>query len=111
MDPDTVSYGEQAQAAPAKAKPMPVTVTKSQAKPTPNGNGVAPANKAPEGEPLSEEEKKTCMAILKDKDKGADMKKEFMAKFYPNAEKLCANMISDKKHLLFLDALQLNTPF
>ena len=111
MDPDTVSYGEQAQAAPAKAKPMTVTVPKSQPKPTSNGNGVAPANKAPEGEPLSEDQKKLCMAILKDEDKGAERKKEFMAKFYPNAEKLYANMISDKKHLLFLDALQLNTPF
>lgn len=60
---------------------------------------------------LTETEKDTCLSILKDPTKGTDIKKQFMEKFYPSAEKLFPNMISHKEHLEFLDALQLNTPF
>jgi hypothetical protein len=65
----------------------------------------------PEQRALSDEEKKQALSILKDKDKGAEWKKEFMDKFYPSAEKLTASMVSTLEHLQFLDALQIATPF
>jgi len=103
LDPDEISYGDAgtskaAASAPAPAPtpalaPMPVTVEK------------------PEQRALSEEEKKLALSIIKDKDKGAEWKKDFMAKFYPSAEKLTASMISTLEHLQHLEALQLSTPF
>ena len=57
----------------------------------------------PEETSLSDDEKALCLTIIKDPDKGADIKKQFMAKFYPSAEKLFPNMIANKDHLCFLD--------
>ena len=111
LDPDEISYGEAARpsskpstqkAATAVAKafsgevvdtPAPVTVEK------------------PEQRKLTDEEKKLALSIIKDKDKGAEWKKDFMAKFYPSAEKLTASMVSTLEHLQHLEALQLNVPF
>ena len=99
LDPDEISYGDAGTSkAPSPAPkpspaPMPVTVEK------------------PEQRALSDEEKKQALSILKDKDKGADWKKEFMDTFYPSAEKLTASMVSTLEHLQFLDALQIATPF
>ena len=100
LDPDEISYGDagtaKAASAPASTPspaPLPVTVEK------------------PEQRTLSEEEKKLALSIIKDKDKGAEWKKDFMAKFYPSAEKLTASMVSTLEHLQFLEALQLNVPF
>ena len=98
LDPDEISYGDagtsKAASAPTPSPaPMPVTVEK------------------PEQRKLSEEEKKLALSILKDKDKGAEWKKDFMAKFYPSAEKLTASMVSTLEHLQHLEALQLATPF
>ena len=52
----------------------------------------------PEQRALSEEEKKLALSIIKDKDKGV-RKADFMAKFYPSAEKLTASMVSTLEHL------------
>ena len=98
LDPDEISYGDAGtpKAAPAPTPspaPMPVTVEK------------------PEQRVLSKEEKDLALSILKDRDKGAEWKKDFMAKFYPSAEKLTASMVSTLEHLQFLEALQLATPF
>ena len=101
LDPDEISYGDAGTskaAAPAPAPtpapaPLPVTVEK------------------PEQRALTEEEKKLALSIIKDKDKGAEWKKDFMAKFYPSAEKLTASMVSTLEHLQHLEALQINVPF
>jgi hypothetical protein len=99
LDPDEISYGDAGTSkAPSPApkpspKPMPVTVEKSEQR------------------ALTDEEKTQALLILKDKDKGAEWKKDFMAKFYPSAEKLTASMVSTLEHLQFLDALQIATPF
>ena len=99
LDPDEISYGDAGTSkastpAPTPAPaPMPVTVEK------------------PEQRALSEEEKKLALSIIKDKNKGAEWKADFMAKFYPSAEKLTASMVSTLEHLQHLEALQLSTPF
>ena len=99
LDPDEISYGDAGTSkaptpAPTRAPaPMAVTVEK------------------PEQRALSEEEKKLALSILKDKDKGAEWKADFMKQFYPSAEKLTASMISTLEHLQHLEALQLATPF
>jgi hypothetical protein len=99
LDPDELSYGDagtsktSAPAPTPSPAPMPVTVEK------------------PEQRALTDEEKTQALLILKDKDKGAEWKKDFMAKFYPSAEKLTASMVSTLEHLQFLDALQIATPF
>ena len=99
LDPDEISYGDAGTSkasAPAPTPtpaPMPVTVEK------------------PEQRALTEEEKKLALSIIKDKDKGAEWKADFMAKYYPSAEKLTASMVSTLEHLQHLEALQLSTPF
>ena len=65
----------------------------------------------PEQRALTDEEKKLALSIIKDKDKGAEWKADFMKKFYPSAEKLTASMVSTLEHLQHLEALQLSTPF
>ena len=99
LDPDEISYGD---AGTSKASaptptpspaPMPVTVEK------------------PEQRALTDEEKKLALSIIKDKDKGAEWKADFMKRFYPSAEKLTTSMGSTLEHLQFLDALQIATPF
>ena len=54
---------------------------------------------------LNDEEKVLCLTIVKDPDKGPAIKQQFMAKFYPSAEKLFPNMITSKEHMAFLDEL------
>ena len=54
---------------------------------------------------LNEDEKALCLTIVKDPDKGPAIKQQFMAKFYPSAEKLFPNMITSKEHMAFLDEL------
>ena len=101
LDPDEISYGDAGTskaAAPTPAPtpapaPLPVTVEK------------------PEQRALTDEEKKLALSIIKDPDRGAEWKKDFMAKFYPSAEKLTASMVSTLEHLQHLEALQLNVPF
>ena len=87
LDPDEISYGD---AGTSKA-PTPELCRYQRA--------------------LTEEEKKLALGIIKDPDKGAEWKKDFMAKFYPSAEKLTASMVSTLEHLHHLEALQLATPF
>ena len=109
LDPDGESYNDQAAAsAPPAPVPAPVTVPQPQSRP------VAPIvddNATAEQTALDEEQIKVALSIIKDPIKGAEWKKEFMSKFYPNAEKLFPNMISNLRHLEFLDALQNNVPF
>jgi hypothetical protein len=99
LDPDEISYGDAGTSkTPSPAPkpsptPTPVTVEKSEQR------------------ALTDEEKTQALLILKDKNKGAEWKKDFMAKFYPSAEKLTASMVSTLEHLQFLDALQIATPF
>ena len=96
LDPDEISYGDAGTSKPAvpaptpAPAPLPVTVEK------------------PEQRALTDEEKKLALSIIKDKDKGAEWKADFMAKFYPSAEKLTASMVSTLEHLQHLEALQLN---
>ena len=56
---------------------------------------------------LNEEEKALCLKIIKDPDKGPAIKQQFMAKFYPSAEKLYPNMITSKEHKAFLDEAEI----
>ena len=99
LDPDEISYGDagtskaSAPAPTPSPAPLPVTVEK------------------PEQRALSDEEKKLALSIIKDKDKGAEWKADFMKQFYPSAEKLTASMVSTLEHLQHLEALQLSTPF
>lgn len=97
LDPDEISYGDAGTAKPPaptpSPAPLPVTVEK------------------PEQRALTDEEKKLALSIIKDKDKGAEWKADFMKQFYPSAEKLTASMISTLEHLQHLEALQLATPF
>ena len=78
----------------------PVSVPKSEQK-----------SDAASADDLTSDEKDLCLSIIKDPDRGKDIKKQFMAKFYPSAEKLYPNMISTKEHLEFLDAVHTNVPF
>lgn len=67
---------------------------------------------SPQPVELTSEEKDTALKIIADdKASGGDIKKQFMAKFYPKADKLFSNMIAFKEHLAFLDAAQIGTPF
>ena len=99
LDPDEISYGDagtskaSAPAPTPSPAPMPVTVEK------------------PEQRALTDEEKKLALSIIKDKDKGAEWKADFMKRFYPSAEKLTTSMVSTLEHLQHLEALQLSTPF
>jgi hypothetical protein len=70
-----------------------------------------PQQAAPDAQALSAEEHDLCLSIIKDPEKGADVKKQFMAKFFPSAEKLTAQMIKTKDHLSFLDAIHTGIPF
>lgn len=105
-DPDLNSYED---AKPAKAqtkapakKPVsvaaPIVVTE-------------PQQAAPDVQGLSTDEHALCLSIIKDTEKGADVKKQFMAKFYPSAQKLTGTMINTKEHLTFLDAVHTGIPF
>ena len=103
LDPDEISYGDAGTSkAPSPAPkpspaPTPVTVEK------------------PEQRALTDEEKKLALSIIKDKDKGAEWKKDFMKRFYPSVleanGKLTVSMVSTLEHLQHLEALQLSTPF
>jgi hypothetical protein len=79
---------------PPSPPPKPVTV------PEPQSVVISDAG-------LSEDEKALCLAIVKDPDTGAAVKQQFMAKFYPSAEKLFKNMITSKEHKAFLDEAQI----
>ena len=70
-----------------------------------------PQQTAPEADELSADEHLLCLSIIKDTEKGADAKKQFMAKFYPSAQKLMGTMINTKEHLNFLDAVHTGIPF
>ena len=101
LDPDTVSYGDAARSAPSpktKPAPLPVTVEKSQ-----------PADDSKRE--LTEDEKALAMSIIKDPDKGAEYKAEFIKRFYPSKEKLLARDIKCKEHLDFLTLLKSGVPF
>ena len=97
LDPDEMSYGDAGTAKPPAPTPTPAPTSVTLEK--------------PEQRALSDEEKKLALSIIKDKDKGAEWKADFMAKFYPSAEKLTASMVSTLEHLQHLEALQLATPF
>ena len=105
-DPDLNSYEDAKPAkaqskAPAKQPPpvvTPVVVTE-------------PQQAAPDVQGLSDSELELCLAIIKDPVKGADTKKQFMAKFYPSAQTLKAAMIKTKEHSEFLDAVHTGIPF
>lgn len=98
--------------APAKApakppSPAPKTVTVTEPKPA----VISDAG-------LNEDEKALCLTIIKDPDKGVAIKQQFMAKFYPSADKLFPNMITSKEHKAFLDEAEIaaiaaanNVPF
>lgn len=88
------------------------TTKVSQEPPSPRPVVVSePQQVAPTGGHLSADQHALCLAIIKDPDKGADMKKQFMAKFYPSVAKLTAPMINHKDHLTFLDAIHTGIPF
>ena len=72
-----------------------VTVTKPKPTPQPTAKPEADDNK----QSLTDDEKALALTIIKDPERGADCKKQFMAKFYPSADKLFPNMISAKEHL------------
>lgn len=106
MDPDSDSYDDANSAkAPTKAvskKPAPVSAPVVV---------TEPQQPAPEPQGLSAAEHDLCLAIIKDPDKGADAKKQFMAKFYPSAQSLKSSMVNAKEHLIFLDAVHTGIPF
>ena len=91
------------------------TTSSSASKPAPAVKPVSVPK--PEQKPdaasadLTSDEKDLCLSIIKDPDRGQDIKKQFMAKFYSTAEKLYPHMISTKEHLQFLDAVHTNVPF
>ena len=92
------------------------TTSSSASKPAPVAKSVSvpkPQQKpdAASADGLTSDEKDLCLSIIKDPDRGQDIKKQFMTKFYPSAEKLYPNMISAKEHLQFLDAIHTNIPF
>lgn len=99
LDPDEISYGDAGTSKTAAPAPAPTA--------TPASVTV----EKPEQRKLTDEEKKLALSIIKDPDKGAEWKADFMAKFYPSAEKLTASMVSRLEHLQHLEALQLNVPF
>ena len=85
------------------------SVTVSQPKPTPQPTATPEADDNKQS--LTDDEKALALTIIKDPERGADCKKQFMAKFYPSADNLYPNMISAKEHLEFLDAISTNIPF
>lgn len=87
------------------------TGSTSTAKPASSPKDVAAEKPKQDSSELSADEHALCLTIIKDADKGADCKKQFMAKFYPSSEKLFPNMITTKEHLQFLDAVHTGTPF
>ena len=95
------------------------TQTKAQTKapakkPAPVATPVVvsePQQTASNADALSTDEHALCLSIIKDTEKGADAKKQFMAKFYPSAQKLMSTMIKTKEHLSFLDAVHTGIPF
>ena len=103
LDPDELSYGDAGTSKAAAPAPTPA--------PTPAPAPMPVTVEKPEQRVLTDEEKKLALSIIKDKDKGAEWKKDFMAKFYPSAEKLTASMVSTLEHLQHLEALQINVPF
>ena len=105
LDPDEISYGDAGTSKAAAPARLPTPA------PTPAPAPLPVTVEKPEQRALTDEEKKLALSIIKDKDKGAEWKKDFMAKFYPSAEKLTASMISTLEHLHYLEALQLATPF
>lgn len=76
-------------------KPVPVEKSEQPAKPKPAE--------------LTAAEKEAALKILADdkENNGGELKKKFMAKFYPEATKLYPNMIAFKEHLEFLDSAAL----
>ena len=91
------------------------TTSTSSAKPSPSPKPVPVKQPEPtakeETAALTEDQKALCLSIIKDPEKGADCKAQFMAKFYPSAEKLFPNMICTQDHLAFLDAVHTGVPF
>ena len=96
-----------APAKPPSPSPSPKPVTASQ----PQSVVISDAG-------LSEDEKNLCLAIIKHPERGAAIKAQFMAKFYPSAEKLFPIMIKSQEHKVFLDEAEIaaiaaadNVPF
>lgn len=83
-------------AAKPASSPKSVPVEKSEQPATPKPVELTPA------------EKDAALKILADdKENGGEIKKKFMAKFYPEATKLFPNQIAFKEHLEFLDSAQI----
>lgn len=80
---------------PPSPKPVPVEKSEQPAKPQPVE--------------LTPAEKEAALKIIADdkENNGGELKKKFMAKFYPEATKLFPNMIAFKEHLEFLDSAQI----
>ena len=87
------------------------TVSTPASKPVSTAKPVAVEKPKQNPSALTADEHALCLNIIKDAEKGADCKKQFMAKFYPSSEKLFPNMIDSKEHLQFLDAVHTGTPF
>ncbi len=123
LDPDEISYGD---AGTSQSKPSRSSTPKAPPEPPVEKAATSVAEafsgevvvddasitvEKPEQRALSEEEKTLALSIIKDKDKGAEWKKDFMAKFYPSAQKLIVAMVSTKEHLDFLTLLKSGVPF
>lgn len=123
MDPDSISYGDAASSKAAKAEvrqrhlsqePVKAPIDKAAESIAQNFSGQVTVTEAEPNleRPLTAAEKDRALAIFKNVDHGKEWKDKFKAKFYPNAEKLTAGMVSSLKHLAYLDELELATaPF
>ena len=127
MDPDSISYGD-AGSSKATAKPNKVVNVKVETQQKPvqspvdkaaesiakNFNGqVTITQEKPDPErPIQPNEKERALEVLRHEVHGKEWKAKFMAEFYPNAEKLTGGMLSQFKHVAFLEELELATiPF
>jgi len=86
--------------------PSPATASTPAPQPVPVEKSEQPAK--PQPVELNPAEKDAALKIIADDKKtGGEIKKKFMAKFYPEAAKLYPNMIAFKEHLAFLDSAQI----
>ena len=87
----------QTPAAKPVSSPKPVSVEKSEQPAKPQPVELTPA------------EKEAALKIIADdkENNGGELKKKFLAKFYPGATKLYPNMVAFKEHLAFLDSAQI----
>lgn len=90
----------------ASSKPEAVALPKPQQTPV----VVAPeVVSVAADQPLSDADRQSCVAVIKDPIKGHEYKAAFMAKFYPSASKLTPQMLCTQEHLLFLSEIS-STP-